>query len=799
MRFLFTFLSAALLAFGSVSGHAQTAVSADDDAMNTYTIKFAGKSVAAALGPMRRADHTHRRNAAGRLVLDTRAPASQRYLDSLRTKQDAQIEVIEDLLGRDLPIQYRFDVVVNGVAVEMTEAEARRVAEVPGVEWVTLEPIYQLDTYAGPQSIGADAIWEGTSTVSGIGNRGEGMIAGVIDSGINTQAHPSFSATDADGYVHTNPFGDGVFLGDCIGGTNGTNQVQCNNKLIGAYTYVGGTPEDTQAAAGHGSHTASTMAGNLVFGPVTTNDGTVIPVDQISGVAPRANLIAYRGCGDTGCPGAATSAALQQALIDGVNATNFSIGPTVGGRNISPWQSSSNVAMLDLVAAGIFTAASAGNTRDGTNNNPEADVANKGPWIATVANSTHGGFIAHDAAFEEGGVPAGGLESVLALPGTGPALTSDLEEPVFWAQAEDAANFEGCNAWTGSPFTGGILLVSRGSCGFVDKVNNAQAAGAVGVIVYNNVDGPPITMGGLEATTIPSVMVPRDTGLAAGAFINGATSPTAFIPGAVSVVFEEQYGKILNAGSLKGPNLDFDVTEPDINAPGTSILAATATGAAGEWRFLTGTSMSGPHIAGAGLLLMAEHPEWSPSEILSALMMTADPVGTLTDGTPTGPDDVGSGTADLTKASLSGLVMHIGYDDFLAADPAAGGDVRTLNLPSMRNTSCNPTCSWTRTVRNATDADATWIAAASSSPAFDVSVSPTTFEVLGGDVIFRDDVENFSGPNSSYQQLEITVTNNTAGAQMEFGELILSHDGGTAPDARMTIAVSQSLPAAPPI
>ena len=786
------------IAPGAALAQVDALTDASGDERALYTVKFHGKSLAAAMGPMPREDRSHRRNDAGRLVLDVRAPDSVRYLEMVRQNHDRMMSDIERLLDRSVPVEQRFDVVLNGVMVRLTEQEAQQVANLGFVEFVERERIDQINTFAGPDWIGASSIWDGSATVSGVGNRGEGMIAAVIDSGINTQSHPSFAAVDDEGYNFVNPLGDGNYLGDCIGGTNGTDLVQCNAKLIGAYGFIGGTPEDTLSDVGHGSHTASTMAGNVVFGPFTTNTGAVVPAAQIAGVAPRANIIAYRACAG-GCPGSATGAGLQQALIDGANATNYSIGPTAGGRGISPWASQSERIMLDLVAAGLFTAASAGNTRGQTNPNPEADVANKGPWIATVANSSHGGFIAHQAAVSDNGNPVGGLESLLAIPGTGPQVAVDIDAPVFSALETDAANFEGCNPWAGSPFTGGILLVSRGSCNFSAKVDNAAAAGAIAVIVHNNSAGPPIAMGGLETTTIPAVMIPQADGQAANAAIASAVAPTALIPSNLEVLLVPEFGNALNPGSLKGPNLDFDVTEPTINAPGTNILAANAAGDAGDFRFLSGTSMSGPHVAGAGLLLLSEHPEWTPTEALSAMMMTANPVGTKPNGLPTDPDDVGAGTVDLTKASLAGLVMGETFDNFLAANPATGGDPRTLNLPSMRHTSCNPSCSWTRTVRNALDQQANWVIdAAGDGDVFDIAVTPTEFELLPGDVVFRDSLENGAGATSSYQTIEVSVTNNTAGNQMRFGELILTETGALAPNARMTIAVSQSLPPLPP-
>ena len=795
--FVLFLIALCLLTFGGIGIAADEPADADgNDPTSRYTVKFVGKSLAAALGPKTRVGRSHTRNAAGRPVLDVRAPASVEFLDKLRRNQDRRVQAIESLLGRTVAIQHRFDVVLNGVMVELTADEAERVATLPFVEFVERERIDQLATFAGPDWIGADSIWDGSATVSGLGNRGEGMIAGVVDSGINTQSHPSFSDVDDEGYAFTNPLGAGVFLGDCIGGTSGNDIVQCNDKLIGAYGFAGGTPEDTQANVGHGSHVASTMAGNVVEGPFSTVNNGVFEAARVAGVAPRASIIAYRGCA-SGCPSSATGASLQQALIDGVTAVNYSIGPTVGGRGISPWSSQSERIMLDLVAAGVFVAASAGNTSPSFNPRPEADVANKAPWIATVANSSHGGFVAHQSTFTDGAVVGEGLENVLSIPGTGPEIAADIDAPAFSAVLTDSANAEGCDPWSGTPFTGGVLVVSRGTCNFSVKVDNAAAAGAIAAIVHNNDDAPPEGMGGLESTTIPAVMIPLDEGLAANAFIDDAPNARVTLPAALETVLVRRFGNELSPGSLIGPNLDFDVTEPTINGPGRLILAANATGGA-PFRFLSGTSMSSPHVAGAGLLLMAEHPDWTPTEVLSAMMLTADPVGTDAAGNPTNPDDVGSGTVDLTRASLSGLILSETFEAFLAANPATGGDPRTLNLPSMRHTACDPGCSWTRTVRAARDFPTSWTAQASGD-GFDVSISPENFELLEADVLFRDGAETDGGPNSSAQEIEITVSNNTSGSQMRFGELVLSEDSDQTPEARMTISVSQSLPAPPPI
>ena len=175
----------------------------------------------------------------------------------------------------------------------MSAEEAAQLLTLPGVRGVYPNEIWQLNTDVIPGFLGADTIWEGTSTPDGITADGEGLIAGILDTGINMD-HPSFADVGGDGYDHTNPFGSGVYKGLCA--TDSTNYV-CNDKLVGVWAYTQAYEttygEDTHA---HGSHTASTTAGNVLDVDFNGNALT------ISGMAPHANIIAYDVCYVDGCP-----------------------------------------------------------------------------------------------------------------------------------------------------------------------------------------------------------------------------------------------------------------------------------------------------------------------------------------------------------------------------------------------------------------------------------------------------------------------------------------------------------------
>ncbi len=172
--------------------------------------------------------------------------------------------------------------------------------------------------------------------------------------------------------------------------------------------------------------------------------------------------------------------------------------------------------------------------------------------------------------------------------------------------------------------------------------------------------------------------------------------------------------------SLLGPNRYFDVIAPSISAPGVDIYAAYADEQYGHE--VTGTDPADytdvryfyvqPHVAGAGALLKSAHPEWTPDNIRSALMLTATTASAMTkaDGKTTAdPFDVGAGRIRVDLAAKTGLIMDELADNYEFANPELGGDPRRLNLPSMSTSQCVNSCSWTRKV-TATK-DGVWSAA----------------------------------------------------------------------------------------
>lgn len=651
----------------------------------------------------------------GKRRVDLQSREALDYLGYLQGRQLEMEEQMASVTGRALEVRLRMQHAVNGIVVDMTAEESARVAKLPGVRLVEGYREYELNTDVGPTLIGAPAAWAGSINQPGgaMAVQGEGIVFGIIDSGINFGS-PSFAATDpVDGYAHVNPLGADNYLGTCAIG--GVDEGRCNSKLIGGYDFVCAAPGNQCGVAnvreepgfgdsnGHGSHTASTAGGNrrdVVF------SGAAV---RISGVAPRANIIAYDACytntatGQGLCPNVSTLASINQAVADGVDVINYSIG---GGA--LPWNEATSLAFLDATDAGVFVATSAGNSGPGPNT-----MGHLEPWTSSTAASQHGrggfGFLMQVTG--PAPVPSP-LQSVVLNAGTGgvafsatiPGSTRLFISPGI-ATADD-----GCVAAPAGTYAGGIVVVRRGTCSFTIKADNAAAAGAIAVVIANNAAG--VILPSVPGTTIPVFSVTQAEGDALAAFGNAnPNSATAQI--AFPAVGLPNVADALAAFSSRGPAGSFNLIKPDITAPGVDILAVlagtTITGSEQLVGTISGTSMASPHNAGAAALIRQARPDWSVAEIKSALLMTATAQVYLEDQvTLATPFARGSGRIRLERAIRAGLVMDENKANYLAANPATGGLTHTLNLPSMARANCAPVCQFTRTFRNPGTSGGLW-------------------------------------------------------------------------------------------
>ena len=631
-----------------------------------------------------------------------RLAASSTAVSAYRKHLARRIGDFERDLAAAVPgarVLQRFDVIVGGASVLVPAGGEDAVRALPGVRAVYRDERRRLTVGDGVSLIGARAFW---GKVGGAGDAGEGVTIGVIDTGVWPE-HPSFADPGPDGKPYPVPSGSRAC--QLSGGTHPGPAFACNGKLVGAYRFMDAydacpdcphPDEDFSSArdaVGHGTHTASTAAGNA---GVAAKVGD-LPLGLVSGVAPRARIIAYKVCGpdeNGGCFASDSVAAIQQAILDGVDVINYSIG---GGTD--PYHDPVELAFRDAYAAGIFVAASAGN--DG----PAPDtVEHLGPWVTTVAATTTPRALRATLML----AASDGAELKLSGGSIGEGL--DGAAPVVLAA--DAGDARCLDGTSDTAFTGAIVVCERGGNARVAKSWNVAQRGARGMILYNDADDPSQRGVSTDDHFVPTVHLEFDDGAALLAFLHAHSGVTATLSRGMPA---RTRGDVIAAFSSRGgPATKVAALKPDVAAPGVQILAGDTPQHAdpelrdGElFQAIDGTSMAAPHVAGAAALLAAARPDWSPGRIKSALMTTATARRLVEDdgATPFDPFDAGAGRVQLRRALDPGLTFDATAQDF--ADHEA--DLWAVNQPSVLLTAEAPDhVVLTRRARSELALDTTW-------------------------------------------------------------------------------------------
>jgi len=584
---------------------------------------------------------------------------------------------------------YEYTVAFSGMAARMTEAQAALMRAEPNVLKVVRDQRMQMDTDSTREFLelnrGRNSAWRQRFT-------GEDVIVGVLDSGINPE-HPSFADVptprrgDRGRLIPYGPAPEGWSGDECDFGNTDFNPLdvpfECNNKVLGGRTYSagflrGGDPATVLAPGsslsarddnGHGSAAASNAIGN--YGVQAIIGGEEVGSDVMSGVAPRARVAAYKVCwdgpipgsDDDGCFNSDSMAAIDQAVADGVDVINFSIGGSS-----TAFSSLDAVAFLFAANAGVHVATSAGNSGP--------DLATTGapavvPWITSV------GAINDNQNFALGvevNSPANVAGLKTAIEGAGTVQLEDtggVTGDIVVAEPAD-----GCTPLTNAAdISGNIALVIRGTCAFDAKYAEAEAAGAVAIVVYN--DGTasdrmnPFAMGGIDpARAIPGVMI----GFSDGDALAAETTANLTLDSANQISLTNRVVDFSSRGPNRGA---FDIIKPDVVAPGVNILSAETTteneDAAGgsttteSFQFISGTSFSSPHVAGVLALIKQANPDWSPAVARSAIMTTArQDLSTQFSDVPATPFEIGAGHVVPNDTFEPGLAYDVGLSDYAA-------------------------------------------------------------------------------------------------------------------------------------
>ncbi|WP_191621407.1 S8 family serine peptidase [Marinihelvus fidelis] len=729
------------------------------------------------------ARHSAAKLPAGRL--NVHSPTAASYMAVLDASQRDIEARASALLGRDLEPARRYRVATNGIAVDLDATEVKRLGKLDGIAGIYPDLVHRMNTDSGPVWIGADAIWNGLDGIPA--TEGEGVVVGIIDSGINWE-HLSFAdAGDDGGYDFVNPYGEQ--LGLCS-----QEDVLCNDKLVGVYDFVEDDPNtevveentDGRDNTDHGSHVSSIAAGNPLSGLSIGSSPLVL-----SGVAPNANIVSYRACflgdpddfDDDGCQSSALLEAIDQAILDEVDVINYSIG----SGPFSPWQAPTAMAFLEAYEAGIFVATSAGNDGPAAGSVGNPAMA---PWIVAVGSATHDRVFANVLQNMQGGdttppmdmygtsgtdqSPLGLTDIVHAadygfpLCGTGPAELGQF--------CED--NTGASNPFEDGTFTGKIVVCDRGTYGRVEKGKNVLEAGAAGYVLANTELNGEATDS--DEHCLPATHVGKTDGDILRSWLDSGIGHQAAFSG-FTIAHVDSAGDLLSSFSSRGPTRPpaEDILKPNLLAPGFDILGASSEGAGAQsgFVFLNGTSMASPHVAGAAALLRAVDPDTTPAMIASALQLTATRELARNEvGEPATLHEVGHGRPRLSEAARAGLYFDETWTNFSAANPAFGGEPRNLNLPSLMDANCADSCEFTRVVKPLVPGKEWTVTPMDFPEGVEVTVTPGTFTLADG----------------AEQSLAITVdvTGSSQIGDWVFGEIRMTADA--VPDASMVVAVFAS-------
>ncbi|AQK66760.1 Subtilisin-like protease SBT2.6 [Zea mays] len=674
---------------------------------------------------------------------------------------------------------YSYHHLINGFAVHMSSLQAEFLRKAPGVKHVERDMKVQKLTTHTPQFLGLPTgVWP---TGGGLDRAGEDVVIGFVDSGIYPQ-HPSFAAHKTDRYGPV-PRYKGKCEKDLV-----TQRSFCNGKIVGAQHFAkaamaaGAFNPDVEFASpldgdGHGSHTAAIAAGNNGI-PVRMHGHEF---GKASGMAPRARVAVYKVLYRLfGGYVADVVAAIDQAVQDGVDILNLSVGPnSPPTATRTTFLNPFDAALLSAVKAGVFVAQAAGN------GGPfPKTLVSFSPWITTVAAGVDDRRYKNHLTLGNGKLISGLGVSPDALLGSSASKYSALDSSI--KKVSQTAR-------------------SLGAAGFVVAVENSYPG--------TKFDPVPVSIPGILITDVSKTedlidyynsstvrdWAGRATAFKATAGIADGLAPTLYNSAPQVALF-----------SSRGPDVkdfsfqDADVLKPDILAPGNLIWAAWAPNGTDESNYagegfamVSGTSMAAPHIAGIAALIKQKNPKWSPSAIKSALMTTANTLDkgshplraqqytasemmTLSRATPF---DCGSGAVNPKGALDPGLVLDASHEDyitFLCSIPdvnqsevsnIAGSACNSnskgqrpfdLNIPSIAVSQLRGTVVVKRTVTSVSDETETYTIMTRMPPEVALEVTPPAVTVVPG----------------ASREITVTLTARSVTGTYSFGEIAMKGDRG---------------------
>ncbi|KAL5705696.1 hypothetical protein ACHQM5_023963 [Ranunculus cassubicifolius] len=524
---------------------------------------------------------------------------------------------------------HTYNSVIHGFCASLSPSQIELLKKSPGFVYSITDGLVYAQSTRTPEFLGLDSkfgAWGGSSY-------GKDIIIGVIDSGV----WPESESFRDQGMTEVPARWKGKCVSDIA-----FNSSMCNKKLIGARFYnqgiISGAPDElnivlnsTRDTDGHGTHTASTAAGNFVKGASYYGyaSGTA------KGVAPHARLAIYKAIWDGHGFASDYIAAIDQAIDDGVDVLSISVS----------WVELSEdpiaIACFAAMQKGIFVAAAARNFRS------FFTVRNSAPWVLTVGESSI------DRSFR-GAITLG---NGVSISGESLYVGNSSVNKLPLVYVEDCSDID-------LKENKNIIVVCVVSVteifdyslsGMMEMVESAGVAGGIFLYKTNNIENN-------VKSSFPASLVRYEDGQTILDYINKSSNPSVSLE-----FYKTQIGTkpapVVSKFSSRGPSVDYPgILKPDLIAPGTLVLASWSPSI--PFNIMSGTSVACAHAAGVAALLKTKHPEWSAAVIRSAMMTTADTLDNTLK-----PIDVavgmGAGHINPNKALNPGLVYDAKVQDYV--------------------------------------------------------------------------------------------------------------------------------------
>lgn len=458
--------------------------------------------------------------------------------------------------GSESPLLYTYTTSFHGFSAFLDTNEAESLlSSSDSILDVFEDPVYTLDTTRTPEFLGLNSEF---GVASGyIGHPSNGVIIGVLDTGV----WPESKSYDDYGM----PEIPSKWKGECESGPDFDSKL-CNKKLIGARSFSKGfqmssgggfstkresvSPRDVD---GHGTHTSSTAAGSAV----TNASFLGYAAGTARGMATGARVATYKVCWSSGCFGSDILAAMDRAILDGVDVLSLSLG----GGSAPYYRDTIAIGSFSAMERGVFVSCSAGNSGP-----TRSSVANVAPWVMTVGAGTL------DRDFPAYANLGNGKRLVGVSLYSGEGMGTRPLELVYNKGNSSSSNL--CLPASLDPATvrGKIVVCDRGVNARVEKGAVVRDAGGLGMIMANTAaSGEELVA---DSHLLPAIAVGKKTGDLLREYIKSDSNPTALLV-FKGTVLDVRPSPVVAAFSSRGPNtVTPEILKPDVIGPGVNILAA---------------------------------------------------------------------------------------------------------------------------------------------------------------------------------------------------------------------------------